>query len=1527
MKVLKEIYNTIRSIVFSGILLVVALYVLIYISISLPYIQNYIKEVAEEEISKSLKTDIKIGRLNITPFSQVILYDVEIPCPDKSPCIEAKKIGAGISLWDLIIDRKIVITYAELLDLNAHISQQQKGEPLNIQFIIDAFKTKKEGQPPTKFDLKIRNVVIRRLSASFDKEWIAKDKNPNKMDFNHLEVHNLSLDVTLPRISNDEYIMDLRRLSLEEKSGFKLNKLTLKARLTPTQLIVNDLEIDLPGTSIRPNNQSFNFSTLKELGTSFIDGRHSIILSNNKVTLSDFAAFVPTLKHFNTPLLLSIDVTGTRRDINIKEVRVSSANNQLFLQLEGNALLPVNFKNSEFNLKKFRLEASAQEMSHILSNLSSLSPDIKNRLIALGMLSVNASARYRSSQTIFKGLIKSSIGNLNIDTELDILNKNNIAGKGKIITDGINLATVFPETELGKLIFNIDSEISINNKQFNGSALAKIDLVEYKGNSLTNILLDASKHGDNIIGNLTIDDPNVSVDANAELHLGTNLKTINTNIAINHFYPQNIGILPTSKLNSVEGNLDTNVSITGLDDIRGNVHGESFKIIDKTGKSFTLDNLEINADVDSQSGIRTLNIYSDYADVSLTGNYHISRIPDIFRSMLHKALPSIISQPKNIPSFQDENFDLCLLIYKNDNLTELLNLPIKLLTDIPIKANFNGDNGTANLLIDIPYLQQGKNKLISNTALKLNLNDPLSSAAVSLSTTLPNKNGDIHLNLAASAVNNLVATDIAWKYDREKSYNGNISLQGLLSKNSQTGQLNVDAKINPGVFHVNDATWNVAPASISYSDKLVNINNLHVSHDNQFVDINGTASASPLDTVKISLSDIDLDYIFETLNINYVTFGGSATGTVKACSAFSPKPMAFTDGLWVKNLTYNGAVLGNAELTSHWDNAEKEVTIRADIDTGQDKLTIVDGGVWVTRDSLSFDLDANKVNIKFLQPFMSAFASDVQGLASGKAKLFGTFSDIDLIGRLHADTISLKLDYTNTYYSGSDSVYLNPGHIIIPGFKLYDKFGNSAEFSGWLKHRYFHEPSFEFKLKEARHLLCYDTDAKINQDWYGTIFGNGSATVTGIPGFVSILVDMNTTSGSDFTFVINEAEATDQYRFLSFTDKRKEQQQKDKPDTIPDFIKAFQKRVESQSEAPSIFNLDIRATITPQTTVNLIMDPIAGDKIKARGEGAMQLGYSSDNDEMTIYGKYIVQEGSYNFSLQDLILKDFTIRPGSSVSFNGDPLQAILDITAAYRVNTNLSDLDPSFKNDRDLNRTNIPVEALLIVNGDINSPEIKFDIDLPTVNSDVVRKVKSIISTDDMMSRQVIYLLALNRFYSPDYTNSSSNGTGEFASVASSTLSSQISNVLGALSDKWTISPSFRTDKGDFSDMEVDVTIASSLLNNRLLFNGNFGYRDPNTSNTTFVGDFDIEYLLNKSGNFRLKAYNHFNDQNYYLKSALTTQGVGIVLRKDFDDAFSWIKRLLKKKSNNRKSSDDKKENRQKGQKEINKSSRQSLF
>lgn len=67
--------------------------------------------------------------------------------------------------------------------------------------------------------------------------------------------------------------------------------------------------------------------------------------------------------------------------------------------------------------------------------------------------------------------------------------------------------------------------------------------------------------------------------------------------------------------------------------------------------------------------------------------------------------------------------------------------------------------------------------------------------------------------------------------------------------------------------------------------------------------------------------------------------------------------------------------------------------------------------------------------------------------------------------------------------------------------------------------------------------------------------------------------------------------------------------------------------------------------------------------------------------------------------------------------------------------------------------------------------------------------------------------------------------------------------------------------------------------------------------ANTNFVGDFEAEWLLTRSGDVRLKAYNETND-HYYTKTNLTTQGVGVMYKKDFNkwnELFFWNKWKLR--------------------------------
>ena len=98
---------------------------------------------------------------------------------------------------------------------------------------------------------------------------------------------------------------------------------------------------------------------------------------------------------------------------------------------------------------------------------------------------------------------------------------------------------------------------------------------------------------------------------------------------------------------------------------------------------------------------------------------------------------------------------------------------------------------------------------------------------------------------------------------------------------------------------------------------------------------------------------------------------------------------------------------------------------------------------------------------------------------------------------------------------------------------------------------------------------------------------------------------------------------------------------------------------------------------------------------------------------------------------------------------------------------------------------------------------------------------------------------------------------------------------------------------------MEAEAMLSGRLLNNRLMINGNFGYKENVMANSNFVGDFEAIWLLTKNGDFRLRGYNQTNDR-YFTKSTLTTQGVGLMYKKRFQYLGRTVPLVLMEKEGN---------------------------
>lgn len=1490
MKTLKWVYKVLRGIIFTAIILMAVVFIALYTALSIPPVQGFIRDRIETELSQFLGSKVMIRNLTIHPLNEVIIEDVHFYDLNNTECLSVERLGAGINLWRLLINREIEVTYVELIDFKANIYQEKKDEPLNIDFIIKAFQPKDKNKPPTPFDLKIHNIVLREGEAKFARLWMPENKL-TKFDINHVAVSGLKADITIPRLSNDDTQIDLRHFSLSEKSGLQIRELSGFFKLTPDDLAINNFYLKLPSSEIKIEDFILPFHFLKNFETT--SDKIEVDVHNSRINPSDLAAFYPPLSGLDKPIPIDISISGNRNMMFVNKLEIGKEKG-FNISAKGYASNIFETGKMEIDLENLDIDLNS---AHFHDLISLIPLDISNKeiiksLYNLGFLDLALKGRYNGRLNEFTTNVEltSEIADISLEGNI-VLAKNCIQAVADIEIPKLSLSNLLSNTPVNYLNdtkIRVAGSFNISDiKKSEGNVELSVGEINLLGRTLNSINCNASYTSNACSGSLNIDDSNLKGEVQASLILDGAETKWDLEANIKDFDTYNSFILEDpAKGYEMAGIISAHGTGNSPENCAGNIELSELKVAKLNGQEYNLKHLSLDFE-NHQNALNHINLKSDYVDFAMEGHYDIIKLPGMIKRTMGEIIPSVFNSYNGSAECGEGSFELS--VKDVDPLVELFRIPVVPLTALSINGSFDSNSDRIEFSSKIPYIQQGSNTLITDTYIEAYIVGKEGRSEIAAGTVYPTKKGLLKMDLLLESYKGEYAISLDLNRGRDVAFNGNVSIDLFLERDPLSNEIEIRADWQPSHLMLNETEWTIEEAKMVYDREGVRINNFSIRHNDQYIVINGYSKKDGEGEIVLDLADINVDYIFETLNIPHVTFGGNATGKAFARSIFSPNPEIYTQDFVIKDMSYNGAVVGDGEIFGSFNLPELKVGIGAKIQNNRHVVADVDGGVWIGKDSLAFNFDADKINVGIIKPFMQAFSSDIRGTASGKALLCGTFSDIDMTGTLIADNVEMLIDYINVRYLASDTVYMKPGKIELPDFLVKDKFGHTAVINGVVNHRYFHDPTFVFTVSDMDRLLVYDTNAKLNPLWYGTIFASGVGEISGRPGLVSIKADVSTNKGSDFTFVLSDQQEAVKSSFLTFTDKRKKALEEAsvqvvQEDTVPDFLKKFQKKqnIVAESYASDVFTMDIRADVTDDVRFNLVMDPIAGDKITAYGNGAMNMTYSTLTDELRLYGKYILEKGTYNFSLQDIILKEFTIKPGSSIAFTGDPYTGTLDLTAAYRVNTSLTELDNSFANDRELNRTSVPVEALLQVTGALTSPSITFDIDLPTVTEETAQKVRSIISTDDMMSRQVLYLVALNKFYPPEYMSNTSTG-GEWASIATSTISSQIQNMIGQLTDKFSLAPSIKSDKGDFSDLEFDLGLSSQLFNNRLLINGNLGYRDPSNSSTTFIGDFDLEYLLNKKGTWRLKAYNHFNDQNYYLKSSLTTQGLGIVWRKDF--------------------------------------------
>lgn len=1459
-------------------------YVMPSILLRIPVIQRKVAYVATQELSDRLHVPVRVGNVDIRWLNRLVLKDLYLEDENGEVLFDANHVSVGFEILPLL-DGRLVFSSVRLFGFTFHLNKETQTAPLNLQFLIDAFANKDTMKKRPDIDFRFNSILIRRGNFRYDVQ--DKEQTPGKFNARHVDVRDFSATLLIKAFNKDSLNAFVKKLSFSESSGFTLDKLSFNIIANRDSAIIQDFELQLPNTDLKLAHACLHLADTGD-PTDLLD--HSPIklqIVPSQICLKDFSAFVPAFRNFTETIELSASASGYINNVNLRQLTLKYSDRMLFvgkMDLRG----ITHPQNAYIFGQVNKLYLTTEGISLLANNFNKHPVTLPDALIKLGTINFTGEISGFFDNLVAYGKLSSTIGSIQTDLILSRNQSQNIAMslKGHLSTSDLRIQELFPQRNpygIARLDATIDTHRP-HNGSFTGTVNANIGAFDYKGYRYKAIQLSGSfqRHGFN--GILNVNDPNGRLYAEGFfLHEGKN-SLFNFTSRLEHFRPDSLHLTERFEAPDISCTLNADFKGDNIDNVEGNIRLDSLTF--HTAPScFFLKQMLVEATGHAQD--RRLKITSDILNGEVTGAYSFTTLIPSLMNTLKNYLPALISVTKKEKKVMENNFNLLLTVENTQDISNTLKLPFTLWQQGQITGHYNNRFDRFHFDAYLPQFSIGKAQFEAG---RLTCNNAETKANLQLKATHYNAKGiRNHLDLTVDAKDNQVNTHIKWANNKERTFKADLSASTLFVEEPQEkgpAKLRTIISLNKSPLILNDSTWYIAPSAITIADRKIKVHNFSISNGNEYLHIKGAVSPDPTDTLLLDLKQVELGYVFDILNIPSVQFAGKATGTFNTTDLYGSR-IVNTD-LEIPDFSFNQVPLGRLNLFSEWDDEQKGILMLGSIFKNDTTWTDVSGYIYPIgeKKGLSLHFGANDINVAFINPFIQNAVQNIQGRGFGNIHLYGPFKQLTVEGDAYIQDGGLGIEYLNTYYTFSDSLHLRANAIIGRNMSVQDKFGHSAKVNLTVNHKHFKDISFNVDV-QTDNMLVFDAPQKHNPIFFGTVFSTGTASIKGNQQLINFDINMRSDPQTSIKLdFINNSSAAE-YDFITFVNKKKlrEIAETQPADSIRPIL--FQAE-DKQAEMRMNFLLDI----TPDANIELIMDPIAGDKIAGNCSGSLQIQYGTNTD-LRMYGNMDIVEGNYNFSLQQLLHKNFEIRDGSIISFRGDPFEATLNINAIYNLTANIQDLDASFATESA--RRNIPVNCVLNLYGILRNPEISFDLELPGSNEELERQVRSLVDTKDMMTRQIVYLLVLNKFYTPDYTINPYK-SNDFSAVASSAISSQISSIMNSFTDKVQLGTNIRTSQDGIEDTEVEMLLSSQLLNNRLIFNGNFGYKNNATQKNAFIGEFDLEYLLTPSGDFRLKAYNHTNDMYMYLKQALTTQGVGIMYKKDFTH-FSDIFRRPKKR------------------------------
>ncbi len=1430
--------------------------------LSIPAVQTKMAKYATKTLNEEFGTNISIDRLGLSLFNlNTGIKGIYIEDYQKDTLAYIEKLTTSILNIRNMANGKMEFGDIDVDGLFFNLKTYKGERDTNLDVFVaklDDGQPRTPGTPPffmSSDEIEISDGRFKLIDENSESQEI--------LSFTDLEV--LAKDF---QILGPEVTLGIEALSLMSKRGIQLENLSTNFKYTKKQMRFDSLRIQTEESKLR-GDLVFNYN--REDFAEFLD-RVNVEANFNEstVALNDVNSFY---NEFGTGKVVSFagNISGVLNGLKVEELFVQSENTGIRGDFE--------FDNMFSQEAPFIMRSDIDNLTSSYYQLRSLLPNILGKNIPssiqrLGQFTIRGDAEVTETSLDVQINLNTAIGSSYTDLQMtNIQTIDDASYIGFVSLIDFDLGKFVPNDQLGLATMDVNVEgKGFIAEYLNTEVIGEVYKLEFNDYEYNDLKVSGILKEKLFDGSLVSKDENFQFDFKGLADFGENANNFNFIASVAHADFKKLNFINDS-VSVFKGDLNMDIVGTTLDNIEGQIRFSNTTYQNKND-TYYFEDFSVSSSFDTDT-LRTVEINSpDIITGYVKGKFKVMEIG----KLVQNSVGSIYTNYKPFEISEGQRLNFNFKIY--NKIVDVFFPEVVFDPNTFIRGNIISDEGDFKLTFKSPSIEAFGNDF-DNIELKIDNKNPLFNTFLSVEdmSTVYYDVKDFNLINTTLKDTLFFRTEFKGGSEFNDSYNLNFYHTFNEENKSVIGLKKSDVNFKGNTWVLNKRGNNKNKVIINRTLDSIKIEDVVMDNNNEEqIRLRGELADS-------TYKDLDLQFKIVSLNkitpaIDSLKLDGYVDGFLNILQKdgkYLP-----TSSLNVRNFSVNNRRLGDLEIGIFGNNDLTQFGVSTWLNNdGKEKMSL-NGKVTNINNERRLDIAANLTDFD-LEPFSplgDGVISNIRGKVSGFAKITGNVANPSINGTLSLTDAGIGIPYLNVDYDFApySRVRLFDQTFYFENIELSDVAeGTTATLDGTINHTAFGDWSLDLDVdtKNNRFMILntgFDEEAL----YYGTGFINGTGSIYGSTDALTIAVDATTARGTSLKIPLSDVTSVGDYSFINFIEKGSTESFEE------------QRVLKDYQGLEMAFDL----AVTPEAEVEIVVDQSTGSSLKGTGEGILLIEINT-NGKFNMYGEFVAVTGEYNFKYGGVIDKKFQVRPGGTILWERDPLAAQLNLEAVYALNAN-----PAPLLDNQGYSSRIPTEVVVRLDGELESPNINFDIDFPGTNSVVQSELEYRLQDPTVKERNAFFLLAQGTFVNEQTGINQQAVTGNLIQTASGLLN----QILAGDNDKFNLGLSYEQGYLDTSadiqtENRIGVTV-STQISDRILVNGRVGVPVGGVSESVVAGDVEVQVLLNEEGTLSAKIFNRENQiQQFLAERQGYTQGVGLSYQVDFGSFKELMQRVFKKK------------------------------